>query len=104
MFSNDVAAYVAGHSLESWPAEPMRLDARLRKRSLIGEAATRVPDSIRERAEEIPRRRIVGTRNRLMHAYPATDLSAIWSIVTADVPGLQSVLRELLVSWPEASG
>lgn len=51
----------------------MRLDATLRKLSLIGEAAMRVPDDIRAAAPGIPWRKIVATRKRLMRAYPGTD-------------------------------
>ena len=74
----------------------MRLDATLRKLSLIGEAAKRVPDAIRALAPEIPWRKIVGTRNRLMHAYQGTEMSALWTILSADVPALRLALQALL--------
>ncbi len=99
-FSRDVMAYAQGLTLEVWQADQMRVDATLRKLSLIGEAATRVPDAIRSQAPDIPWRKIVGLRNRLMHAYPATDDSAIWSIVTGDVPTLQGPLKALLLALP----
>jgi uncharacterized protein with HEPN domain len=59
-----------------------------------------VPDAIRSQAPDIPWRKIVGLRNRLMHAYPATDDSAIWSIVTSDIPKLQGSLTALLAALP----
>jgi uncharacterized protein with HEPN domain len=95
-FSESVIAYTAGQSFEAWAADGMRLDATLRKLSLIGEAASRVPPAIRDKAPDIPWRKIVGARNRLMHAYPSTDLSAIWSIVSIDVPALRTDLQALL--------
>lgn len=101
-FSADVAAYTGHLELEAWRADRMRVDATLRKLSLIGEAATRVPDHIREQAPDIPWRKVVGLRNRLMHAYPATDDSAIWSIVTADLPALRTSLAALLARLPPA--
>ncbi len=99
-FSQDVVGYTRGLTLAAWQADAMRVDASLRKLSLIGEAATRVPDAIRSQAADIPWRKIVGLRNRLMHAYPATDDSAIWSIVTGDVPALQGSLKQLLAKLP----
>jgi len=99
-FSQDVIDYAQGLTLTAWQADPMRVDATLRKLSLIGEAATRLPDAIRSQAPGIPWRKIVGLRNRLMHAYPATDDSAIWSIVTGDVPMLQASLKALLAVLP----
>lgn len=99
-FSQHVIDYAQGLTLAAWQADAMRVDATLRKLSLIGEAAMRVPDAIRLQAPGIPWRKIVGLRNRLMHAYPATDDSAIWSIVTVDVPSLQVSLKSLLVLLP----
>lgn len=99
-FSQDVIDYAQGLTLAAWQADAMRVDATLRKLSLIGEAATRVPDAIRLQAPGIPWRKVVGLRNRLMHAYPATDDSAIWSIVTGDVPTLRVSLRALLAALP----
>lgn len=101
-FSGDVADYTRGLSLRAWQADAMRVDATLRKLSLIGEAAMRVPDDVRALAPTIPWRKIVGLRNRLMHAYPATDDSAIWTIVMGDVPELQVSLKALLEQLPPA--
>lgn len=100
LVSQDVVVYTQGLTLAVWQADAMRVDATLRKLSLIGEAATRVPDGIRLQAPGIPWRKIVGLRNRLMHAYPATDDSAIRSIVTGDVPTLRASLKALLVLLP----
>jgi uncharacterized protein with HEPN domain len=99
-FAGDVVTYTSGHSMATWQADNLRVDATLRKLSLIGEAATRVPDSIRSQAPGLPWRKVVGLRNRLMHAYPSTDTSAVWSIVTTDVPALQAELRALLAKLP----
>jgi uncharacterized protein with HEPN domain len=59
---------------------------------------------MRSQATGIPWRKIVGLRNRLMHAYPATDDSAIWSIVTGDVPALRASLKALLAVLPPGPG
>jgi len=102
-FCQAVTDYSAGHTLSSWSAEAMRFDATMRKLSLIGEAATRVPAEIRDMAPDIPWRRIIGLRNRLMHAYPATDATVVWAIVTGDLPALAVALRSLLERLPPPS-
>jgi uncharacterized protein with HEPN domain len=73
-FCDAVIAYTGGQSFDTWAADGMRLDATLHKLALIGEAAMRVPDDLRATAASIPWRRIVGTRNRVMHAYPGRRL------------------------------
>lgn len=95
-FCESVLVYTAGHDAKSLSRDAMRLDATLRKLTLIGEAAIRVPDDIRALAPDIAWRKIVATRNRLMHAYQGTEMSAIWSIVSADVPALRVALQVLL--------
>lgn len=95
-FCDAVLAYTAGQDARSLAADAMRLDATLRKLSLIGEAATRVPEDIRALAPDIPWRKIVATRNRMIHAYQTTEMSPLWSIVSSDVPALRLSLQALL--------
>jgi uncharacterized protein with HEPN domain len=95
-FCDAVLAYTAGQDARSLAADAMRLDATLRKLSLIGEAATRIPEAIRALAPDIPWRKIVATRNRMIHAYQDTEMSPLWSIVSSDVPALRLDLQALL--------
>ena len=101
-FCQSVQVYTAGQTQSSWTADAMRVDATLHKVALIGEAATRVPEHARQLASDIPWRKIVGVRNRLMHAYPSTDPSVIWAVVSSDIPALQTSLRDLLQRLPPA--
>ena len=95
-FCDAVIAYSSGQTFDAWSTDRMRLDATLHKLALIGEAAMRVPEELRMHAAEIPWRKIVGTRNRVMHAYPGVDLSTIWIIATVEVPALRTALQSLL--------
>jgi uncharacterized protein with HEPN domain len=52
--------------------------ALLRLLEIVGEAATRLPDEIRERHAEVPWASIVGLRNRLIHGYDEVDLDVVW--------------------------
>lgn len=79
-------------------ADAMRWDATLRNLELIGEAATHVPDELRERAPALPWRQVIATRNRLIHAYLGIDADTVWSIVSEDVPELRRELLRLLNS------
>jgi len=66
---------------------------------IIGEAARRVPDSLRDQQGEIAWRRIVGTRDPLIHGYDRVDLDILWTIVHEQLPRLvtelDAVLRQL---------
>jgi uncharacterized protein with HEPN domain len=41
-------------------------------------------------------RDIIGTRNRLIHAYEAVNLDILWEIVTADLPSLVTQPRRAI--------
>ena len=68
----------------------------MRNLQLIGEAATHIPDEIRQLHSEIPWRAIVGTRNRLAHSYLTISDTIIWGIVQDAVPDLVPALQDLL--------
>ena len=63
---------------------------------IVGEAASRIPDSVQREHPEIPWRDITGTRNRLVHGYDAVDHDILWTIVTEDFPPLSRQIKELL--------
>ena len=95
-FCDAVLSYTAGHDLASLLADRMRYDATLRNLELIGEAATHVPDEVRALAPGVTWRQVVGTCNRLAHAYLGVEPDTVWLIVTRSVPDLRVQLLALL--------
>ncbi len=87
-FAERILAYTKGLDQTAFEANPLVFDATLRNLELIGEAATHIPDSVRQTHSEIPWRMIVATRNRLIHGYLGIDNDTVWSIVVDDVPPL----------------
>jgi uncharacterized protein with HEPN domain len=95
-FCERVTAYTAGHDLRSLLDDRMRYDATLRNLELIGETATHVPQYVRDQAPEVAWRQIIGTRNRVAHAYLGIEPELVWLIATRNVPALRKQLIDLL--------
>ena len=95
-FAEQAAAYAEGLDKQAFTADARTYDATLRNIELIGEAATHVPEWVREAYPEIEWRQIVATRNRVAHAYLGIDQDVIWTIVQSDIPDLLAALRRLL--------
>ncbi|MDE2611947.1 MAG: DUF86 domain-containing protein [Burkholderiales bacterium] len=101
-FCERAMRYASGYGLEALLADTMRYDAVLRNLELIGEASTHVGSAQRALAPAIPWRQIVGTRNRVAHAYLGISPATVWDIVTVELPSLHAALLELLGQLPEA--
>lgn len=94
-FAEHVLAYCQGLDQAGLVADRLRYDATIRNLELIGEAATRVPDAVREANPDIPWRLIIETRNRLIYGYLGIDNDTLWSIIQTDISALLPKLRAL---------
>ncbi len=94
-FAEKVLAYTEGLTQEDFIEHDLTYDATLRNLELIGEAATRIPEEIREANPDIPWRMIIATRNRLIHAYLGIDDDTVWSIIQSHIPELLDRLETL---------
>ncbi len=65
---------------------------------VVGEAASRVSPSTRQKLAEIPWPAVVGLRNRLIHAYDRVDFNILWDVVQLDLPPLIEQLKTVLGS------
>lgn len=63
-------------------------DAVLRNLEIIGEAAKFIPLEIRQNAETMDWRRVIGFRNIVAHAYFGIDPSILWNIISEKIPEL----------------
>jgi len=90
-----IARYVAGFDRDAFLSDPKTADSVVRNLEVIGEAAGRLPAAFRERHQEVPWGRIVGLRNRVVHAYFDVDLELVWEIVRVELPELKARLLAL---------
>jgi len=55
-----------------------------------------LPKDIKDKNNEVPWRKISGTRDILIHEYFGTDMDLIWKVVKKDVPLLKKQIQKLL--------
>ncbi|MEW5996167.1 MAG: DUF86 domain-containing protein [Candidatus Micrarchaeota archaeon] len=80
---------------EEFVENEMLRDAVVRNLEIIGEASSKLSESFRNRHKEIEWRKIIGMRNRIIHAYDIIDYEIVWDVVKADLPQLEAKLRKL---------
>jgi uncharacterized protein with HEPN domain len=94
--AEDAPRFAQGCARADLDTNRMLYLAVIRALEVIGEAASRVSQSLRDLNPAIPWPQIIALRNRLIHGYDAVDPDRLWQILTADVPKLIADLRQIL--------
>lgn len=63
---------------------------------IAGEAASKITEPARKEFSEVPWSKIVGMRNRLVHAYFDVNLDVLWDTATIDAPRLLALLKAII--------
>lgn len=94
--ADKVNEYTLGLSFEQFLADSKTIDAVIRNFEIIGEAANRLPEDIRDAYEYIDWHRIRGFRNRIVHDYMGIDYNTVWLIKESFLPVLQKQIEVIL--------
>jgi uncharacterized protein with HEPN domain len=97
-YARRAATAVEGASREALGTDAVLAGALERFLEVIGEAASRLEESTRESAPDIPWREIIAMRNRLVHGYFAVDPDILWTVVKEDLPALIEALERMVAA------
>lgn len=93
--------YTYGLGYDDFEKDKKTQDAVVRNLEIIGEASSRLPDSVRTSAPEIEWRKIVGIRNILAHEYFGVSLPIIWDVIQNKLDKLYSACVRLSSTAPD---
>ena len=82
-------------SYESLLEDDVKQRAIIRSIEVIGEAVNNVSKEFAVLHPEIPWRKLVDTRNRLIHGYFTVSLSIVWQILVSEVEPLLVQVQSL---------
>jgi uncharacterized protein with HEPN domain len=88
--------FVSDIPYEVFSEDDLRQAAILQKLTVIGEAASHLPEDFRKRHDIIPWQDIIGFRNFAIHEYFSVDWEIVWTTATEDVPLLSRQIAEIL--------
>lgn len=92
----EILFLVKGKSKTNLESDRVLSLAVVRLMELLGEAATRIPDEIRQENSKMPWIQMIGLRNRLIHGYDDIDFDVIWNVISKDIPLLLDQLSSLV--------
>jgi uncharacterized protein with HEPN domain len=97
-YAREAVTFAAGKSRSDLDEDRMLVFALMKAIEVVGEAAANVTQDYRDHYPDIPWRKIVGMRNRLIHAYVEVDLDILWETVVRALPPLIQSLEKFLGS------
>ena len=96
-----IEQFVEGVDFEDFKNDDMRSSAVIRKFELIGEAAKRVPDSIKQEYPDIPWKDMAGMRDRLIHFYFGIKYELVWNTIRDVIPQVKALITKILEELEE---
>jgi uncharacterized protein with HEPN domain len=91
-----IEKYTAGLNFKDFSNDEKTIDAVVRNFEIIGEAANKIDESIKNDNNDIEWRKMIGLRNRVIHDYLGVDLEIIWYIITYELQNLKEKLKDLI--------
>lgn len=91
-----IEKFTVGLDFESFVKDDKTTFAVIRALEIMGEAARKVPKSVRTRYTIIPWQDMAGMRDKLIHDYFGVDLRVVWKTLQIDLPPLKRIIEEVL--------
>jgi len=94
-----ILRYTEGMSFDAFLKNEIVIDAVIRNLEIIGEAAKKIPEDIKNSNSDIPWKRMIGLRNIVVHEYFGIDFEIIWQIATKNLPSLKPLITDLFKKY-----
>lgn len=80
-----IEKYLKEVSFDAFTQNEMMVGATVRELEIIGEAASKIDKTIKEKYLDLPWNEMVGMRHRLIHEYFGVDVGVVWETCQSDL-------------------
>jgi len=91
--------YTEDVDLNGFEDNEMIQDAVFKNLEIIGEAAYKISNELKEMYDHIEWRKIEGLRHKLVHDYYKIDLEIVWNTKSNSLPQLKVDIDKILVDY-----
>jgi len=92
---NDIEIFIEGMNFQEFEKDRKTVNAVVRSLEIVGEAAKKVPDEVKEKYTDIPWKNITVMRDKLVHEYFGVDEEIVWKVVSEEIPALKPLVQKL---------
>ena len=82
--------------VEDFTSNDQLCDAVVRRLGIIGEASSKISDELRKKYNLVVWRKIIDTRNLLVHGYFGVSYVQVWNIVKNHIPELEAQNKNII--------
>lgn len=95
----DALSFVKDMEYDVFVKDRKTVYAVIRAIEIIGEAAKRIPASVKDCYSQIPWKDMAGMRDKVIHEYFGVDLKRVWKTIKTDIPNLKPLFEKILKDY-----
>lgn len=93
---NDIENFTQDITFKKFTEDKKTVNAVIRSTEVIGEAAKKIPKSIKDKHPSIPWKKMTGMRDKLIHEYFGIDMEILWKAAKDELPPLKPLIQKML--------
>lgn len=91
-----IETFISGMTYPSFCGDIKTINAVIRSLEVMGEAAKKIPDTMRDAYPAVPWKNMSGMRDKLIHEYFGVDHRMVWAVCTEELPPLKPIIQAML--------
>ena len=90
--SQSILEYTKNYTLEKFSDDKKTIDAVIRNFEIIGEAAKKIPQQVKDKYPDLHWRGMAGMRDKFIHEYFGINIEIVWDTIVKEIPKIKQIL------------